>query len=263
MTHVTQPVSDNFDDNRNGAHPPNSSMPNSFDQPEPSVQPDAETAHPSISAPPALSGQPAVSSISTPVPPTSPRFDGSNQNTENPWIEGLKTIGLSAILALGIRHFVAEARYIPSESMLPTLEVNDRLIIEKVSYYFQAPQRGDVVVFWPTDRLQQENPTLKDAFIKRVIGLPGDQVEVRDGQVFIDEQPIEENYIAAPPEYQWGPQIIPDDSYLVLGDNRNNSYDSHFWGYVPRRNIIGRAAVRFWPPSRLGELDSQPLYPSE
>ncbi|NJN59551.1 MAG: signal peptidase I, partial [Leptolyngbyaceae cyanobacterium SL_5_9] len=173
---------------------------------------------------------------------------------ENPWIEGLKTIGLSAVLAFGIRQIVAEARYIPSESMLPTLEVNDRLIVEKISYRFNDPQRGDIVVFWPTERLKQENPSLKDAFIKRVIGLPGETLEVQGGRVYVNGQPLRENYIAAEPEYQWGPEVVPEDSYLVLGDNRNNSYDSHFWGYVPRENIIGRAAVRFWPPGRVGEL---------
>lgn len=184
----------------------------------------------------------------------------SHSQPENPWVEGLKTIGLSVILALGIRQFVAEARYIPSESMLPTLEVNDRLIVEKVSYHFTQPDRGDIVVFSPTDRLRQENPSLKDAFIKRVIGLPGETVEVHDGRVFVNDQPLDENYIAAAPDYQWGPETVPSNSYLVLGDNRNNSYDSHFWGYVPRENIIGRAVVRFWPLDRIGTIGPQPPY---
>lgn len=171
-------------------------------------------------------------------------------------MEVLKTIGLSLVLALGIRHFVAEARYIPSESMVPTLEVNDRLIVEKISYRFNPPQRGDIIVFWPNERLREQNPELKDAFIKRVIGLPGEKVEVRDGTVFIDDQPLQEPYIAAKPDYIWGPEVVPPDSYLVLGDNRNNSFDSHFWGYVPRENIIGRAAFRFWPPGRIGGIEA-------
>jgi signal peptidase I len=188
------------------------------------------------------------------LPP--PTTNSPAKPNENPWLEGLQIVGLSAILALGIRHFVAEARYIPSESMLPTLEVNDRLIVEKVSYRFEDPQRGDIVVFWPTERLKEENPSLKDAFIKRIIGLPGETVEVRGGQVYINGQPLRENYIFDEPEYQWGPEVVPEDSYLVLGDNRNNSYDSHFWGFVPRENIIGRAAVRFWPLGRIGDLDA-------
>ena len=182
------------------------------------------------------------------------------QHSENPWVEGLKTIGLSVFLALGIRTFVAEARYIPSESMLPTLEVNDRLIVEKVSYHFQGPNRGDIVVFQPTDQLKQQNPSLKDAFIKRVIGLPGEKVEVINERVYINDEPIQESYIESPPDYQWGPEVVPPDSYLVLGDNRNNSYDSHFWGYVPKDNIIGRAVVRFWPPARVGEIGPDPAY---
>lgn len=166
---------------------------------------------------------------------------------ENPWVEGLKTVGLSALLAFGIRTFVAEARYIPSGSMLPTLEINDRLIIDKVGYRFDEPKRGDIVVFQPTDELRRQD--FKDAFIKRVIGLPGDTVEVRNNTVFINGEPIQERYIFEKPNYQWGPEVVPEGQYIVFGDNRNNSYDSHYWGFVPREKIIGRAAVRFGPPS--------------
>lgn len=179
---------------------------------------------------------------------------------ENFWVELRNILVLSVVLAFGIRHFVAEARYIPSESMLPTLEVNDRLIVEKVSYRFREPQRGDVVVFRPTEAIQKANPNFKDALIKRIIGLPGDTVEVRDREVYIDGQVLIENYIEEAPNYPWGPQVIPEGSYLVLGDNRNNSYDSHFWGFVPRENLIGRAAVRVWPPDRLGALNEEPLF---
>jgi signal peptidase I len=175
----------------------------------------------------------------------------------NPWIEALQTIGLSIFLALGIRQFVAEARYIPSGSMEPTLQINDRLVIEKISYHFNPPKRGDIVVFWPPDAAVLQPKKRKDAFIKRVIGLPGDTVEVKDETVFVNGEAIEETYIKAPPEYQWGPQTVPEASYLVLGDNRNQSFDSHAWGFVPQKNIIGRAVVRFWPPSRLGGLDQE------
>ena len=176
------------------------------------------------------------------------------QNSQNPWIEGLQTIGLSIVLALGIRHFVAEARYIPSGSMEPTLQINDRLVVEKVSYYFNSPERGDIVVFWPPDELFP-NTGRRDAFIKRVIGLPGEVIEIKSGKVIVNGDSLDETYIKAPPEYQWGPETVPQSSYLVLGDNRNSSYDSHSWGFVPHQNIIGRAVVRFWPPDRLGGLD--------
>ncbi len=178
------------------------------------------------------------------------------KTTENPWLEGLKTIGLSAVLAFGIRTFVAEARYIPSGSMLPTLQINDRLIVDKLGYHFKSPQRGDIVVFSPTDTLEKQN--FHDAFIKRVIGLPGDKVEVKSGRVFINDQPLEEDYINEAPQYQYGPVTVSQDQYLVLGDNRNNSYDSHYWGFVPRDRIIGRAVVRFWPMNRLGEITPEP-----
>jgi signal peptidase I len=187
--------------------------------------------------------------------------DNNNSQTpkENIWVEILKTLGLSAVLAFGIRTFVAEARYIPSKSMVPTLLVDDRLIVDKVSYHFKQPQRGEIVVFMPPDeastvctgpRVQQS----KDAYIKRIIGLPGEKVEVKQGLVFINDSPIKEAYLDSVPEYQYGPRVVPPDSYLVLGDNRNNSCDSHYWGFVPRENIIGRAIVRFWPLNRMGEI---------
>ncbi len=139
--------------------------------------------------------------------------------------------------------------------MVPTLQKFDKLIVDKLSYHFTNPERGEIVVFAPTDNIMKDNPNLKDAFIKRIIGLPGDKVEVKGGRVYINDQPLRENYIEAEPEYQYGPVTVPTDSYLVLGDNRNNSYDSHFWGFVPRDHIIGRAIVRFWPPHRIGDLD--------
>jgi signal peptidase I len=201
----------------------------------------------------------------------------TQQKTENAWVEAVKTIGLSAILAFGIRTFVAEARYIPSGSMLPTLQINDRLIIDKVSYHFQNPQRGDIIVFMPPDEAslclgasptpkskdflnpsgssQPKTPKLKDAFIKRVIGLPGDKVQVKGQKVYINDQPLQEKYIEDAPNYTYEPIIVPKNSYFVMGDNRNNSCDSHYWGYVPHDNIIGRAVVRFWPMNRVGGLN--------
>lgn len=168
--------------------------------------------------------------------------------------ETVETLGLSLLLAFGIRTFVAEARYIPSGSMLPTLEINDRLIIDKVSYDFSNPQRGDIVVFHPPEELHQ-----KDAFIKRVIGLPGETIEVKNGKVFVNGEALKENYIEAPPDYHWGPETVPPDEYLVLGDNRNDSFDGHYWGFVKRDRIIGKAIVRFWPLDRIG-LFHHPTY---
>ncbi len=159
---------------------------------------------------------------------------------------------LNAVTAFSIRTFIAEARYIPAASMMPTLQINDRLIIDKWSYNFKLPRRGDIVVFRPTEELEKQN--FHDAFIKRIIGIPGDKVEVKGGRVYINEQPLQENYIEEEPQYIWGPVTVPANSYLVLGDNRNNSYDSHYWGFVPREKIIGKATKRFWPLSRVGVL---------
>ncbi|HEY9889912.1 MAG TPA: signal peptidase I [Candidatus Obscuribacterales bacterium] len=191
-----------------------------------------------------------------PKTPENPKNQASERST-NPIVEGLQTLGLSIVLALGIRTFVAEARYIPSGSMEPTLEINDRLVIEKISYYFNPPQRGDIIVFWPPDSLFQDT-NRRDAFIKRVIGLPGDTVAVSNGTVFVNGDPLQEAYVKEDPNYVWGPETVPQDSYLVLGDNRNSSYDSHAWepeSFVPANHIIGKAVVRFWPPNRIGGLE--------
>ena len=168
-----------------------------------------------------------------------------------------------------IRTYVAEARYIPTGSMLPTLQINDRLIIDKWSYRFQEPQRGDLILFmpperagicvsssyitdpsdsWsnlPTDKTKPSNTELQNPFIQRIIGLPGDKVEVKREQVYINNKTFQEKYIAEAPFYEFGPVTVPAKSYLVLGDNRNKSCDSHFWGAVPRENIIGKATKRF------------------
>jgi signal peptidase I len=180
---------------------------------------------------------------------------------ENPWIETGKTVFLSIFLAVGIQSFVARSYYIPSGSMLPTLQINDRLIVDKLSYRFSNPVRGDIVVFDPPAKLG-----FKDAFIKRVIGLPGDRVEVRNGKVYVNDKALSEKYIEEAPNYTWSSTsltpdgIVPEGHYLVLGDNRNNSYDGHYWGFIPKDRIIGKAVVRFWPVDRAGGIDPQPDY---
>jgi signal peptidase I len=186
---------------------------------------------------------------------------------ESWWLEAGKTIGLSLLLAFGIRSYVAEARYIPSGSMEPTLQVNDRLIIEKLSYYVHQPNRGDIVVFNPTKNLRSQG--FKDAFIKRVIGLPGDKVEVREGSVYVNSQRLSEKYVATGnltstdacsgeggTAFLAKPATIPQNSFLVLGDNRSNSYDGRCWGLVDKGDLVGRAVFRFWPVNRTGTLEA-------
>lgn len=218
--------------------------------------------------------QPPTDLESSEIPPTPKQIliKKPQPEEENPLVEFVKILGTALVLALGIRTFVAEARYIPSSSMEPTLQIKDKLIIEKIGYHFHDPQRGDIVVFKPTPELQKEN--FKDAFIKRVIGVPGDKIEMRGGTVYVNGKPLTEKYIASKPDC---PTVltnlvdkskctinrtIPEGQYLVLGDNRNNSYDSRFWGLVPKDYIIGRAVVRFWPFNRMGGLDPSPLYPN-
>lgn len=170
------------------------------------------------------------------------------------WGENIKILVLALGLAFFIRTFVAEPRYIPSESMLPTLEIGDRLVVEKLSYYSHFPQRGDIIVFAPPPQLQEQGYLGDQAFIKRIIGLPGETIEVKDGRVFVDRQLLTESYLAEAPNYLMSPIVVPPEQIFVMGDNRNNSNDSHVWGFLPKANIIGHACFRFWPLERLGGM---------
>ena len=170
------------------------------------------------------------------------------------WGENITIAVVAVGLAIFIRTFIAEPRYIPSESMLPTLEIGDRLIVEKLSYYTQLPKRGDIVVFAPPPQLQEQGYLEEQAFIKRVIGLPGETIEVKNGRIYIDRQLLTESYIAEAPNYGMSPMVVPPDKLFVMGDNRNNSNDSHVWGFLPKDNIIGHACFRFWPIERLGGM---------
>ena len=161
-------------------------------------------------------------------------------------------------IALAVRFFIAEPRYIPSPSMMPTLAVGDRLLVEKVSYRLHSPHRGDIVVFEPPPQLQEYGYSTRQAFIKRVIGLPGETVKVSQGQVLINSQPLAEGYISEAPDYEMPTVRVPDESLFVMGDNRNDSNDSHVWGFLPAKNAIGQAAFRFWPLSKIGFVRDKP-----
>jgi len=164
-----------------------------------------------------------------------------------PWLGLLKDVLYGVLLWLLIITFVGQVREVPTGSMEPTILVGDRFWTDKLFLRFGTISRGDIVVFDPPF------PT-SYPYIKRVIGLPGETVEVRDGKVFINGEPLDEPYIAEAPRYTYGPVEIPADQYFVLGDNRNLSNDSHEWGLLSRDRIIARAVYRIWPLSRIGPI---------
>lgn len=168
--------------------------------------------------------------------------------------ENVQILAIALVLAVIIRLFIAEPRYIPSDSMVPTLQIGDRLVIEKVAYRFRPPVDGEVIVFEPPASLQEYGYSADRAFIKRIIGTPGDEVEVHQGLVYRNGQALTEAYIAEPPQYEMPSVTVPPHQFFVMGDNRNNSNDSHVWGFLPQKNIIGRAVFRFWTPERFGVL---------
>jgi len=168
--------------------------------------------------------------------------------------DDVRTFVASFVIALLVRGFVLEPRYIPSLSMFPTFDVGDQLAVEKVSKLFHPPERGDVVVFRPPPALEERGYTRSDAFIKRVVAVAGDTVSISHGVVYVNGVPREEPYIQDAPAYEWGPQVVPDGHVMVLGDNRNNSFDSHLWGFLPTSDVIGRAVLRYWPFTRFGTL---------
>ncbi|MFN6564425.1 MAG: signal peptidase I [Nostoc sp. ChiSLP01] len=168
------------------------------------------------------------------------------------WQENLILVAIALCLALLIRTFIAEPRYIPSDSMLPTLHTGDRLVVEKISYHFHPPITGDIIVFQPPAELQRRGYPQDQAFIKRVIGQPGEVISVVRGEVYINNKRLAEDYIAELANQPFQPVKVPQDQFFVMGDNRNDSNDSRYWGFLPRKNIIGRATFRFWPLNRIG-----------
>ena len=187
--------------------------------------------------------------------------------------ELVETVVFVLVALVVIRFFIFEPRVIPSASMHPTLIEKDRLIIERFSRFFTTPKRGDIIVFYPPQEVLKtdflgvmERLTglfCKDiAYIKRVIGTPGDRVEIKPEAdetfgVYVNGEKLDEPYIQSPYEYpicregMYCNVILGDDEYFVMGDNRGNSYDSRFWGFVKKDRIIGINRLRFWPLNRL------------
>ena len=160
-------------------------------------------------------------------------------------VDLIETILLAVLLFIGINAVSARIR-VDGFSMLPTLQSHQYVLVNRLAYKFDSPQPGDIIVFhYPRDPQQE--------YIKRVIGLPGDRVEIANGEVQVNGQLISEPYIAAAPLYQteW---TVPEDSLFVLGDNRNNSSDSHNWGPVPIDYVVGKAILVYWPPEDWGKI---------
>jgi signal peptidase I len=158
----------------------------------------------------------------------------------------------AVVVALVVRTFVFETFYIPSLSMANTLQVNDRVIVNKLSYKFHSIHRGDVVVFRKPPNLQLNDEDL----IKRVIGLPGEQISGHDGSVYVDGRKLTEPYVnpACGGTSDFNPVTVPKDDIFVMGDNRCNSEDSRVFGPISQDLVVGHAFVRVWPLSRLGTL---------
>ena len=157
-------------------------------------------------------------------------------------IAWFKTLASAAVYATLIVTFGFQVARVEGMSMAPTLEDQDRLIVNKLAYRIGEPHHGDIVMlYYPIDP--------NKSFVKRVIGEEGDTVRVVDGHVFVNETPLDDSYVSD--EFRdhndWGPQVVPEGYYFVMGDHRNNSSDSRHWGFVPKRYIIGKVQIRWWP----------------
>lgn len=167
-------------------------------------------------------------------------------------LEYLVILAAAFVLVFGvIKPFVVEAFRVPSESMVPTLEVRDRFLANKFVYRFTEPERGDIVVF---ESVEPNASGEFDTLVKRVVGLPGDVIEVRGGSLLVNGEPRDEPYlnidVVVDINAPYGPKEVPEGTFFALGDNRGNSLDSRFYGPVPMENLKGEAFVRFWPISR-------------
>lgn len=168
--------------------------------------------------------------------------------------EYAESIIIAVVLALFIRTFFVQAFKIPSGSMRPTLQERDRLLVNKLIYRFNEPQRGDIVVF----RFPLEP---KKDFIKRLIAKEGETVEIKEGNIYVNGELVKDPVIknityvnAGSLENENSSITVPEGHYFVLGDNSANSRDSRYWGFVPEKNMLGKAFVIYWPPKRVGSI---------
>jgi len=160
--------------------------------------------------------------------------------------EVIETIVLTVVIFLLIQTVVRNFRVVGT-SMEPNLHDGQYLIVDKISYRLGEIKRGDVIVFEPPNRPGED-------YVKRVIGLPGELVEIRHGQVFINNEPLDEPYVVRPGSYSMSPRRVGPNELFVLGDNRNSSSDSHNWGMLSQDKVVGKAWISYWPPSQWGVI---------
>ncbi|MFY8150411.1 MAG: signal peptidase I [Prochlorococcaceae cyanobacterium] len=193
----------------------------------------------------------------SPADPHTPA--GAGQPGAAGWWPLLRQLLLWVLVALLLRTFVLEPRWIPSGSMLPTLQLQDRVLVEKLRPHHPAwLPLGSIVVFHPPAGLVAAGYDPDAALIKRIVAGPGDQVEVRDGVLWRNGVPVPNDWAPEPMGYTLPPLTVPPGHHLVLGDNRNASLDSHLWGPLPDGQLIGSAVWRYWPLQRFGALPLSP-----
>ena len=177
----------------------------------------------------------------------------------NSILKDIKNLFVWIAIALIIRWQVIEPRWIPSGSMLPTLQIQDRILVEKLSPKISSKSnlsrlKNKIIVFNVPEQLVAEGYKSNLALIKRVIGAPGDKIEVKEGNLYLNDV-IQNNIISDKNiNYSTGPFIVPEKSLWVMGDNRNNSMDSHIWGFLPYEKVIGKAIFRYWPLNKIGPI---------
>lgn len=189
-----------------------------------------------------------------------PAVTTSTSNWKRFVLDLLETLFLSVVLFLAIDAVSARVR-VEGYSMRPTLDDHQYVLISRLAYRLDEPQRGDIIVFRPPMYPQESFfkrftglPDEWEDYIKRVIGLPGEEVRIENGHVYINGEPLDELYITASPNYM-GIWNVPEGYLFVLGDNRNNSSDSHSWGLLPMENVVGKAILVYWPPLKWNVLN--------
>ena len=157
-------------------------------------------------------------------------------------IEWIAVVVVAVVLTYFVNHFIIVNAIVPSSSMEKTIMTGDRVIGYRLAYSFSEPERGDIIIFkFPDDESK--------LYIKRLIGLPGETVEIKEGKVFVDGEALDEPYLTVTTEGTFGPYSVPEGHYFMLGDNRNNSADSRYWNntYLAREKIVGKAVFKYWP----------------